>query len=215
LRRLRIESQSASPTSEVCIKCDGTGNYAQGRIEDCRINNGKIGVYFTGSGVNAVNATMMNGCTISGTSAGAGFVIEASSNGNTMEACDLENWGSAMSWAYGGNTAWGLRLESNWTNALLSSAVNGCLIQASASGSTHSTSDLGTNNQLLIGHAGSTNYLGRWRTTQLSVRTAASLDSTNLLANEVAFQVNASGASLALRSGGTVWYFGSSLSTKG
>lgn len=53
---------------------------------------------------------------------------------------------------------------------------------------------------------------------RLSMRTvaAASLDSTTLAVNEVAFSIGgASGASLAIRSGGTVWYFGSSLSTKG
>lgn len=53
---------------------------------------------------------------------------------------------------------------------------------------------------------------------RLSIRTVAagaSLTSSNLSANEVAFQFNASGASFGIRSGGTVWYFSSSLSTKG
>lgn len=52
---------------------------------------------------------------------------------------------------------------------------------------------------------------------RLSVRTvaAASLDSTTLAVNEMAFSVaGASGASLAIRSGSTIWYFSSSLSTK-
>lgn len=50
---------------------------------------------------------------------------------------------------------------------------------------------------------------------RLSVRTQSSLNSTNLLANELAFSLNASGATAALRSGGTVWYFSSSASTLG
>lgn len=50
----------------------------------------------------------------------------------------------------------------------------------------------------------------------VSVRTAASLDSTTLRTDEVAFTIaGASGASLAIRSGGTIWYFSSSASTKG
>lgn len=49
----------------------------------------------------------------------------------------------------------------------------------------------------------------------ISTRTAASLDSTTLMTDEMAFSLNASGASLAIRSGGTIWYFTSSASTKG
>lgn len=49
----------------------------------------------------------------------------------------------------------------------------------------------------------------------VSVRTAASLDSTTLATDECAFSFNASGSSLAIRSGGTIWYFTSSASTKG
>lgn len=52
---------------------------------------------------------------------------------------------------------------------------------------------------------------------RLSMRTvaAASLDSTTLAVNEIAFSVGgASGASLAIRSGSTIYYFSSSLSTK-
>lgn len=51
---------------------------------------------------------------------------------------------------------------------------------------------------------------------RLSVRTAASLDSLNLVGPEIAFSVGgASGASLAIRSGSTIYYFASSASTKG
>lgn len=50
----------------------------------------------------------------------------------------------------------------------------------------------------------------------VSVRTAASLDSTSLTTNEMAFQIVAgSVATLAIRSGGTIYYFASSASTKG
>lgn len=49
----------------------------------------------------------------------------------------------------------------------------------------------------------------------VSMRTAASLDSTTLQTNECAFAFNASGASFAIKSGGTVYYFTSSASTKG
>lgn len=49
----------------------------------------------------------------------------------------------------------------------------------------------------------------------VSVRTTASLDSTSLAVNEMAFSVvQASGASLAIRSGSTIWYFSSSASTR-
>lgn len=48
-----------------------------------------------------------------------------------------------------------------------------------------------------------------------SAQTVASLDSTNLSVNEVAFAIGgASGASLAIRSGSTIYYFASSASTK-
>lgn len=53
---------------------------------------------------------------------------------------------------------------------------------------------------------------------RLSIRTiagGASATSLNVGTNEVTFQMNASGASLAIRSGGTLWLFSSSLSTKG
>lgn len=46
-----------------------------------------------------------------------------------------------------------------------------------------------------------------------SIRTAASLNSTNMVASEIAASVNVSGASLALRSGNTIYYFTSSAST--
>lgn len=50
----------------------------------------------------------------------------------------------------------------------------------------------------------------------ISIRTAASLDSTSLVTNEMAFQIVAgSVATLAIRSGGTIYYFASSASTKG
>lgn len=50
----------------------------------------------------------------------------------------------------------------------------------------------------------------------VSMRTAASLDSTTLAVNEAAFTIVAgSAAQLAIRSGGTVYYFASSSSTKG
>ena|SRR3990167_2027386 len=48
-----------------------------------------------------------------------------------------------------------------------------------------------------------------------SIRTAASVDSLNLGVNEVMFSLHASGASLGVRSGGTIWFFASSMSTKG
>ena len=48
-----------------------------------------------------------------------------------------------------------------------------------------------------------------------SVRTAASVDSTNLAVNEIMFSLHDSGASLGVRSGGAIWYFASSMSTKG
>lgn len=52
---------------------------------------------------------------------------------------------------------------------------------------------------------------------RLSMRTlGASASSTNMSVNEVLFSVNgASGASLAIRSGGTIWIFNSSVSTVG
>ena len=51
---------------------------------------------------------------------------------------------------------------------------------------------------------------------RLSMRTQTSLDSTNLAVDEVAFSIapGSSGASLAIRSGGTIFYFASSNSTK-
>lgn len=50
----------------------------------------------------------------------------------------------------------------------------------------------------------------------VSIRTAASLDSTSLATNEMAFQIVAgSVATLAIRSGGTIYFFASSASTKG
>lgn len=50
----------------------------------------------------------------------------------------------------------------------------------------------------------------------VSMRTAASLDSTTLAVNEAAFTIVAgSAAQLAIRSGGTIYYFASSSSTKG
>lgn len=49
----------------------------------------------------------------------------------------------------------------------------------------------------------------------VSMRTAASLDSTTLAVNELAFMITGSAATMALRSAGTVWYFASSFSTKG
>lgn len=55
------------------------------------------------------------------------------------------------------------------------------------------------------------------QTRLVSVRTTASLDSTTLMANEMAFSIipGSSGASLAIRSAGTIYYFSSSNSTKG
>lgn len=49
----------------------------------------------------------------------------------------------------------------------------------------------------------------------LSIRTQPSFSSTNLAVDEIGFSLHGSGASLALRSGGTIWYFTSSASTKG
>ena len=52
---------------------------------------------------------------------------------------------------------------------------------------------------------------------RLSIRTVAmaSLTSANVAVNELVFAIGASGSSLALRSGGTMWYPNSSLSTVG
>lgn len=52
---------------------------------------------------------------------------------------------------------------------------------------------------------------------RLSIRTLAmaSLTSANVAVNEMVFAIGASGSSLAFRSGGTMWYPNSSLSTKG
>jgi len=47
-----------------------------------------------------------------------------------------------------------------------------------------------------------------------SVRTLASVDSTNVTDGAFAFSIHASGASFALRSNNTIWYFTSSQSTK-
>lgn len=66
--------------------------------------------------------------------------------------------------------------------------------------------------------SGSTGTLNLQQGRLLSVRTIAaggSATSANMVNDELCFQFNASGASLAIRSGGTVWYFSSSLSTKG
>lgn len=66
--------------------------------------------------------------------------------------------------------------------------------------------------RLWVKYQGSSNT-GWWPLA--SLRTATSLDSTTLLVNDAALSLHASGASLAIRSGGTIWYFTSSMSTKG
>lgn len=63
--------------------------------------------------------------------------------------------------------------------------------------------------------SGSTATVNLNQSRLLSLRTQPSLSSLNLAVDEIGFSLHASGASLALRSGGTIWYFTSSASTKG
>jgi len=159
----------------------------------------------------STNDTFISNCAVKRVDLGA------SAFGTHVQGCRLGNSNSTMT------------LDGNTTN-FIGNAVSGSVVLASTFdgvyvGNVHSFGsviDQSTQVNLLVVDpfeyrmaSGGTMNLGQSRLVSMRTLALTSLTSANLAQFEIALGYGASGCSLAFRSGGTVWYPNSSLSTVG
>lgn len=138
--------------------------------------------------------------------------------GNTSNFVSLGNDANSATWREGMAAATGLDLFATPTvyvgdqNKVLQSSGDKLTINSASAAGEVALRAAGEDR--LVASAGTVNLVNN---RLVSVRTTGtSLSSQNMVGNEVALFIGgASGASLAIRSGGTIWIFNSSLSTTG